>query len=89
MRERGFVELGAIVGEHSIHFPPERRHTVESNILYYADKRFIGNMPVSVTERYRDFTMRYRGGVQSPENARWEQETMTTERLLFPDGPPF
>jgi tRNA threonylcarbamoyladenosine biosynthesis protein TsaE len=89
LRERGFGELAAIVGEHSIHFPAERRHAVESNILYYADKRFIGHTPVSVAERYQDFTMRYRGGVQSPENARWERETMATERLLFPDGPPF
>lgn len=89
LRERGFPELATIVGQHSIHFPTQRRDRVESMVLYYADKRFIGSTPVSVAERYQDFTMRYRGGVQSPENARWEQETMATEKLLFPEGPPF
>ncbi len=88
LREHGFPELATIAGEHSVHFPPERRSSVESNILYYADKRFIGDTPVSVAERYDDFRVRYRNGVQTPENARWEQDALVTEKLLFPDGPP-
>jgi tRNA threonylcarbamoyladenosine biosynthesis protein TsaE len=89
LREHGFPELARIVAEHSVHFPVEKRCSVESHVLYYADKRFLGDRTVTVAERYHDFRVRYKKGVQTPENARWEQDALRTEALLFPDGPPF
>jgi len=89
LRERGFTELARIVGEHSVHFPWEQRSCVESHILYYADKRFIGDVIVSVTKRYDDFRIRYRNGVQTAENERWEQDARKTEQRLFPNGVTF
>lgn len=89
LREHGFPELARIVGEHSVHFPVERRSCVESHILYYADKRFIGDRPVTVAERHDDFRVRYRNGIQTPENERWERDALNTQSLLFPDGAPF
>lgn len=89
LREHGFPELARVAGEHSVHLASERRSSIESHILYYADKRLIDDMPVSVAQRYDDFRIRYRNGIKTPENERWEQETLETEALLFPDGPPF
>jgi tRNA threonylcarbamoyladenosine biosynthesis protein TsaE len=89
LEEHGYPELGRVACEHSIRFAPDARESVESRILYYADKRVIGDGIVTLAQRFSDFTTRYRNGVQTPENARWEQEASDTEKLLFPDGPPF
>lgn len=88
LREQGFPELGRVAYEHSIKFSPDARESTESHIVYYADKRVIGNAVVTLDERFRDFTIRYRNGLETPENTRWEEEARAAERLLFPDGPP-
>ncbi len=89
LTERGFPALARVALEHSVHFPLEKRTSTESHILYYADKRLVGDKPVTVAERYADFAERYRKGTQSPDGLRWERETLDTEKRLFPDGVPF
>lgn len=89
LNERGFPHVAHIVGAHGLRFPMSERTTTEQRLLYYADKRFMNDTPVSVVERFLDFTTRYGHGIQTPENAQWEQDTLETERLLFPDGVPF
>ena len=88
LRERGFPAVASVAGAHSVHLPVRERTTVEQHILYYADKRVINDRFVSIADRYEDFAVRYRNGVRTPENARWEQDARDTERLLFPDGAP-
>lgn len=89
LRERGYPELARAVQEHSVHFPLHGRTSVESQILYYADKRVIGDRIVSIAERHEDFAVRYRNGVRTPENAGWERDALETESALFPGGAPF
>lgn len=89
LAERGYPELARLVAAHSIHLAPSERRTTEEHLLYYADKRFIGDRQVSLAERYGDFAVRYGNGTPSTENLRWEQEARDTEALLFPDGAPF
>lgn len=86
LRERGFPILGDLVGSHTVHLPVAERTTTEAHILYYADKRFIGDRFVTVAERYADFAIRYGNGTRSAESRQWEQDALDTERLLFPDG---
>ncbi len=89
LTERGFPEIGALIASHSIRRSPSQRGTTEEHLLYYADKRFVGDRPVTVAERYDDFGRRYGNGKRSEESLRWEQDALETERLLFPDGAPF
>lgn len=88
LREKKFDALGRLAASHSIHFPVTKRTTVEEHLLYYADKRVIGDRVVSIAERYDDFALRYGKGTRSPESLEWERDTRDTENLLFPDGPP-
>lgn len=89
LAERGYPELAALAASHSIHFPIAERTGTEEHILYYADKRVIGDRLVSITQRYDDFGARYGGGTRSEESLQWEREAVDTEKLLFPDGAPF
>jgi HD superfamily phosphohydrolase YqeK len=89
LRDRGFPELARVVEAHSVHVAPSERRTTEEHLVYYADKRFVGDKPVTVAERYRDFGDRYGGGKRSEKSFAWERDTLDTEKLLFPDGPPF
>lgn len=85
----GFSALARTTAEHSIHVPLQQRSTIESHILYYADKRVIGDRCVTIDERYRDFDRRYRNGTRTEQSDRWEQDARDTERILFPEGAPF
>ena len=89
LAERGYPELAALVASHSIHLDPSERRTTEEHLLYYADKRFVGDRPVTIAERYADFAVRYGGGSRSEESLRWELEARDAEAILFPDGAPF
>lgn len=89
LREQGYPELGMTVSTHGVTLPPSARVITEQHVLYYADKRHIGDQFVTIAERYADFGDRYGKGVRSPESLRWEAEAMDAERLLFPDGAPF
>ena len=89
LTEKGFPALARLVASHSIRFAPGERLTTEEHLLYYADKRFVGDAPVTVAERYRDFGRRYGNGARSAESRAWERQTNDTELLLFPDGAPF
>lgn len=89
LRSKGFEALARTTQEHSVHFPWQQRNTTETHILYYADKRIIGDRFVTLDERYRDFDRRYRNGMRTAESEQWEHDARETERLLFPDGVPF
>lgn len=89
LTNKGFPELAHLAASHSIRIAPSERNTTEEHLLYYADKRCIGDRIVSVTERYDDFGVRYGKGLRSDESHHWERETIDTERLLFPYGIPF
>lgn len=89
LRERGFDALADLVHSHSVHLPMDARDTTEARVLYYADKRVIGDRFVTIAERYADFAERYGNGKRSPESLQWEQDALETERLLFPEGAPF
>lgn len=88
--DKGFPILGSLVASHSIKISLSERRTTEEHLLYYADKRFIGDKQVPIADRYADFGQRYgTDGKRSDESHRWEKETLETERLLFPNGAPF
>lgn len=89
LRERGFPALAAIVEAHHVDIPPSARATTEQHLVYYADKRLIGDRVVTIDERYADFAVRYGNGKRSPESMRWEEEARLTGTILFPDGVPF
>ena len=89
LEERGFPELAALCASHYIRLPLASRTMTEEHLLYYADKRFIGETLVTIEERYGDFRERYAKGERTSEGAQWEEDARTTEKLLFPDGAPF
>ncbi len=88
LTEKGFPKLGLLAASHSIRLAPAQRNTTEEHVLYYADKRCIGERVVSVAERYDDFGKRYGKGLRFDESHRWERETIDTENILFPEGAP-
>ncbi len=89
LRDRQFPAVATIVRTHGVQIPPQKNATVEQALLYYADKRLIGDRVVSIAERYRDFGERYGKGQRSPDSLRWEQESLAVEHELFPNGIPF
>ena len=89
LADRGFPRLGALAASHSIRLTIAERGSTESQLLYYADKRVIGDRVVTIKDRYDDFAVRYGGGTRSPESLLWERDALDTEKLLFPDGVPF
>lgn len=88
LRDRGFPSLARLAESHSVHVAVEKRMTIEEHLLYYSDKRVIGDRVVSIDQRYDDFAMRYGNGSRSERSLQWEHDTRRTEKLLFPDGPP-
>lgn len=86
---QGYPELGDIVRVHGLTLADSSRVTIEQKLLYYADKRVKLDDVVSLEERLRDFTERYSRNGRLQESDAWYDEARKTERLLFPEGPPF
>src|SRR3989344_5136108 len=74
--ERGYPELGLIIRPHGLRTLDEEGaiHTIEQKILFYADKRVMGDKVVSLKERFDDFVVRYGKGTESEEAKRWRRK---------------
>lgn len=88
LRDRGYEGLASMVEPHGLHLPELKRTTIEQKILFYADKRVIGDKVVTVDERFEDFAIRYGKGSMTPDQQVWLKEVQAMERELFPDSPP-
>lgn len=88
LAREGFTELAGIVGVHGMTIPPPPRTTVEQRLLYYADKRVLNDVVVSLDERLADLKKRYGNGEVTKENIFWHNESLGIENELFPDGAP-
>jgi tRNA threonylcarbamoyladenosine biosynthesis protein TsaE len=88
LRERGFPQLADVVAVHGLELPSPPRPTIEQKVLFYADKRVLGDRIVTLEERFSDFRKRYGAGKESPVATQWMAEVETVERQLFPEGPP-
>jgi tRNA threonylcarbamoyladenosine biosynthesis protein TsaE len=89
LRERGYDAFGDIVAVHGLHAPSPTRATIEQRVLFYGDKRVIGDRLVTVEERFEEFLHRYGKGRKTPQAQFWFEETKAAERSLFPQGVPF
>lgn len=88
LRERGFPEVGSVVAVHGLQLPSPERATIEQQLLFYADKRMLGDRNVTLEERFADFAQRYGNGTATKEGLQWKAEAEHVERRLFPDGAP-
>lgn len=86
LREHNFEELADIITAHGLKFSPPDRTTIEQKLLYYADKRAMGDKFVNLDERFDDFCARYSGGKQTEEAQQWLKEAKEIEKELFPDS---
>jgi tRNA threonylcarbamoyladenosine biosynthesis protein TsaE len=83
LRQKGYEALAAIIEVHGLTLPAGcARATIEQKILYYADKRILGDRVVTLQERFTDFHNRYANGKQTPQAARWREEVEEVEREL-------
>lgn len=87
LRQQGYDACARIVETHGVTVPPTADSTIEQMLLYYSDKRCIGDRVVTVEERYADFEARY-GSERRAEMKIWKDKTLEIEHLLFPDGVP-
>ncbi len=85
LTEQGYPELAAIVATHGPMAPMSSRTSLEQILLFYADKRAMGDTRVTLDERFADFSQRYG---PNPAAAQWDADARATEALLFPDGAP-
>lgn len=88
LSERGYSALASIVAVHGLTLPSRSRSSIEQKVLFYADKRVIGDRVASLDERFEDFTERYGKGRESDQAILWHEEAKALERELFPEGPP-
>ena len=62
LKKLGFPEVSEVVKKHSLYTIGEENitpKTAEEKIVFYADKRVIGNKIVSMEERFKDLEKRY------------------------------
>lgn len=88
LRDQGFLGLATIVETHGPKTEPTERHTIEQQLIYYADKRMMVDQLVTLEERFDDFKKRYRGGKKSAEGEKWLRDAKDLETRLFPNGTP-
>ncbi len=81
-RQQGFDALATVVETHGVRKFSQLR-TVEQKILYYADKRTMGEHVVSLDERFADFAVRYAHGSLTEEHKQWLAEAKSVERELL------
>jgi len=88
--ERGYPELGMIIRPHGLKTLDEEGalQTIEQKILFYADKRVMGDKVVSLKERFDDFIVRYVKGTESEDAKRWKEKTEALEKELFGENIP-
>ncbi len=88
--ERRYPGLGMIISPHGLRTMdhPEDLRTIEQKLLFYGDKRVMGDRVVSLEERFKDFVERYGNGVESEEAKRWSLKTQELERELFGENVP-
>ena len=63
LKSMGFCEISETTRKHSLHEIEKEKNrplSVEEKILFYADKRVIGNKIVSLKERIEDLNKRYK-----------------------------
>ncbi len=90
VKERGYPELGEIIRPHGLPTidRPEAFQTIEQKLLFYADKRVMGDRVVSLEERFKDFVARYGKGVESEKAKQWRIKTEALEKELFGENVP-
>ena len=86
LEEQRFPDIASIVRTHGLMEENAQRHTIEQQLLFYADKRVMHDRVVSLEERFHDLVARYANGVINNTNIRWLEETKLVEQSLFPDG---
>ena len=62
LKKLGFPEVAEVIKRHSLYKIENEEvqpHTLEEKIVFYADKRVIGNKVASLKERFDDITKRY------------------------------
>lgn len=84
--EKGFPELGRILRTHGM--KGDDPATIEQQLLFYADKRVIGDRVSSLEERFEDFRQRYSGGKDTEQSRAWLAACRDMEQRLFPEGAP-
>jgi|GEM_PF-201033 tRNA threonylcarbamoyl adenosine modification protein YjeE len=84
--DEGYGELASVIRPHSLLSidDPNAFSTVEQKILFYADKRVMGEKVVSLDERFDDFIVRYGKGVESEDAKRWRKMTKEMENGFIP-----
>lgn len=60
LNKLGYKEVAETARTHGLyHFPDIKPETIEQKILFYADKRVMGDKVVSVKKRFEDYKIRY------------------------------
>lgn len=85
LEEHGFGALAEIIRPHGLRSVDAQVpfRTIEQKLLFYADKRVMGDRVVSLDERFTDFIERYGKGVESEVAKRWRLKTEELEQELF------
>tara|TARA_Y100000310_G_scaffold341089_1_gene439092 strand:- start:26814 stop:27296 length:483 start_codon:yes stop_codon:yes gene_type:complete len=63
LKSLGYDEIAEVIRKHSLHKvedPAKQPQTYEEKIVFYADKRCVGNKIVSLKERFDDLKERYK-----------------------------
>lgn len=88
LRREGFPELGAIVRTHGLRPGQPPRRSIEEDLLFYADKRVIGDRIVTLQERLEDLQKRYSAHIPRAKLQTLMEQAEEIEGRLFPDGAP-
>jgi len=85
MEEKKFSALSEIIRPHGLRTMEEEApfRTIEQKILFYADKRVMGDRVVSLRERFDDLIVRYGKGMETEQAKGWRIKTEELERELF------
>ena len=83
LKEHNYPEIAAIVEPHGLMKPTPLRNTIEKKLLFYADKRVMGDQVVTVEERFEDFRKRYSEGKFSKDGEMWLNEAKNVEIELL------
>ena len=82
LKEQGYPKIASIVEPHGLMKSTPLRNTIEKKLLFYADKRVMGDKVVTVDERFEDFRKRYSDGKFSEDGEMWLEETKRVEEEL-------
>ncbi len=82
LREKGYPLIAQIAEAHRGDKADTLPYSLEQMIVAYADKRLIGETVVSIEDRFRDLSMRYRGGQETDASLAWKASIQTIEQRL-------